>query len=282
MGRVGKTAEHHTTAEFVAFLDALVVGHDRGTEIHFIADNLSAYNTRLVSQSGRSSECDVELQRQQAPRVAAVIAVDQWLLNEFVSRRIIAILRIHSYERIVPSAQALTSGGVSVIELTLTSRGSSDALSKLRETLGTKVVIGVGTVLQAAEVNDAVSAGAQFVVSPGVRIAVAIRCAELGVPFVCGAFSPIEVADALDAGTTLIKIFPARLGGPKHLKDLAGPFPLARFIPTGGVSAQNAKAYLAAGAIAVGMGTSLVPASAVEASDWPRIEAAARQAIAAI
>jgi len=169
-----------------------------------------------------------------------------------------------------------------MVELTLTTAGAATGISRLRDALGDQVVVGVGTVLHPEQVTDTVAAGAQFVVTPAVRPAVAARCVELGVQFVCGAFTPSEVAAALDLGTQLIKIFPASLGGPGHLKDLAGPFPEARFIPTGGVSAQNAMSYFTGGAVAVGMGTSLVQAETVNKRDWRAIEAAARGAMAAI
>jgi 2-dehydro-3-deoxyphosphogluconate aldolase / (4S)-4-hydroxy-2-oxoglutarate aldolase len=116
------------------------------------------------------------------------------------------------------------------------------------------------------------------VVTPAVRPRVVERTIVHGVPCICGGFTATEVAAALDTGTRLVKVFPARLGGPDHLRDLAGPFPGARFIPTGGVTAENASAYLRAGAVAVGMGSSLLPAGAVERADRAVVEAAARRA----
>jgi 2-dehydro-3-deoxyphosphogluconate aldolase/(4S)-4-hydroxy-2-oxoglutarate aldolase len=187
-----------------------------------------------------------------------------------------------SYEQAVPLVLALTKGGISIVEVTLTGNFAQEAIFRIREALGAEAIVGVGTVLQPEQATACTTAGAEFVVTPGVRPAVVARCAELGVPLICGAFTATEVATALDTGTQLIKLFPARLGGPDHVRDLAGPFPQAKFVPTGGVSAQNASHYLAAGAIAVGMGTSLVSLEAVARQDWSVIETAARAAVEAV
>jgi 2-dehydro-3-deoxyphosphogluconate aldolase/(4S)-4-hydroxy-2-oxoglutarate aldolase len=119
-------------------------------------------------------------------------------------------------------------------------------------------------------------------VTPAVRPRVVERSRDRDVPCICGAFTATEVAAALDSGTHLVKVFPARLGGPEHLRDLAVPFPGARFVPTGGITAENAPAYLHAGAVAVGIGSGLFPAGAVERADWTAIEAAARRLAASV
>jgi len=191
--------------------------------------------------------------------------------------RVVAVLRSDAYGDPVPLALALLAGGISVIEYTLTGRDALAAIARAREALAGTVTVGAGTVLEPGEAAAAIAAGAEFVVTPAVRPRVVDRCLALGVPCVCGAFTATEVAAAMDSGTRLVKVFPARLGGPDHLRDLAGPFPNARFIPTGGVTAENASAYLRAGAVAVGIGSSLLPDGAVERGDWAAIEAAARR-----
>jgi 2-dehydro-3-deoxyphosphogluconate aldolase/(4S)-4-hydroxy-2-oxoglutarate aldolase len=152
----------------------------------------------------------------------------------------------------------------------------------VREALVGGVTVGAGTVLGPGEADAAIAAGAEFVVTPAVRPRVVERCLARGVPCVCGGFTATEVAAALDSGTRLVKVFPARLGGPDHLRDLAGPFPNACFVPTGGISAENASAYLRAGAVAVGIGSGLVPDGAVERADWAAIEAAARRVVGSV
>jgi 2-dehydro-3-deoxyphosphogluconate aldolase/(4S)-4-hydroxy-2-oxoglutarate aldolase len=196
--------------------------------------------------------------------------------------RVVAVLRSDAYGDPLPLARALLAGGISVIEYTLTGRDAPAAITVVREALAGAVTVGAGTVLEPAEADAAIAAGAEFVVTPAVRPRVVERALGLGVPCVCGGFTATEVAAALDTGTRLVKVFPARLGGPDHLRDLAGPFPSARFIPTGGVTAENAAAYLRAGAVAVGIGGGLLPAGAVERGDWAAIEAAARRAAGSV
>jgi 2-dehydro-3-deoxyphosphogluconate aldolase / (4S)-4-hydroxy-2-oxoglutarate aldolase len=196
--------------------------------------------------------------------------------------RVVAVLRSDAYGDPLPLARALLAGGISVIEYTLTGRDALAAISVVREALAGAATVGAGTVLEPGEADAAIAAGAQFVVTPAVRPRVVERSLALGVPCICGGFTATEVAAALDTGTRLVKVFPARLGGPDHLRDLAGPFPSAQFIPTGGVTAENASEYLRAGAVAVGIGSSLLPAGAVERGDWDAIGAAARRAAGSV
>jgi 2-dehydro-3-deoxyphosphogluconate aldolase/(4S)-4-hydroxy-2-oxoglutarate aldolase len=140
----------------------------------------------------------------------------------------------------------------------------------------------VGTVLQAEDAQSAIAAGAQFVVTPVVRPAVIGVCREQGVPSICGALTPTEVLAAHESGADMIKIFPARAVGPQYVRDLLGPLPGLRFVPTGGIDVSNARAYLDAGAAAVGIGGNLVSARVVAAGDWAQISATARAYVEAI
>ena len=194
----------------------------------------------------------------------------------------VAVVRLPTYENAVPLARALLAGGVSIIEFTFTGANASRAVYAVREDLGASVTVGAGTILDLAEADGALAAGAQFIVTPAVRPEVIAHSAKHGVPAICGAFTATEVAEALDAGTQLIKIFPAHLGGPGHLRDLAAPFPNARFVPTGGITPESAAGYFAAGAAAVGMGTSLVDSQAVVRDDWAAVAVTARRAMAAL
>ena len=119
-------------------------------------------------------------------------------------------------------------------------------------------MVGVGTVLTADQADDAIDAGAQFLVTPSVSEGVASVAAARDVPVIMGALSPTEVRAALDLGAAAVKIFPARAVGPDYLRDLHGPFPAIPLIPSGGVNAGNAAAYLRAGAVAVTAGTDVV------------------------
>jgi 2-dehydro-3-deoxyphosphogluconate aldolase / (4S)-4-hydroxy-2-oxoglutarate aldolase len=145
------------------------------------------------------------------------------------------------------------------------------------------LVVGAGTVTSPAQADEAIAAGARFVVSPGFDAAVVRRCQEHGVPVFPGVATPTEVMMAVSAGLDTVKFFPAGLlGGPPMVKALGGPFPAVRFIPTGGVDADNAAEYLRlSNVVAVG-GTWMVPATLLDAGDWPGIERLTRAAVAAV
>jgi 2-dehydro-3-deoxyphosphogluconate aldolase/(4S)-4-hydroxy-2-oxoglutarate aldolase len=203
-------------------------------------------------------------------------------LETILASRIVAIVRLERYDRAVEVARALLAGGISVIEFTLTGAGANDAIAATRAVLGDAAQIGVGTVLDPAAAAAAIAAGAQFVVTPVMRPEVIAACRAHGTPILCGALTPTEALAAHEAGADMIKIFPARLGGPQYIRDILAPLPHLRLVPTGGVSPENARAYLAAGAVAVGIGGNLVSKEAVAQGDWGRITAAARACVEAV
>jgi 2-dehydro-3-deoxyphosphogluconate aldolase/(4S)-4-hydroxy-2-oxoglutarate aldolase len=196
--------------------------------------------------------------------------------------RIVAIIRLEQYDRAVEIARALLEGGISVLEFTLTGAGAHEAISATRAALGDAIHVGVGSVTEPTAAREAISAGAQFVVTPVLRPLVIEACRALSTPILCGALTPTELLTAHEAGADMVKFFPARLGGPAYLRDVLAPLPQLRLVPTGGISAENARAYLDAGAVAVGMGGNLVPAQAVAQGDWARITAAARECATAV
>jgi 2-dehydro-3-deoxyphosphogluconate aldolase/(4S)-4-hydroxy-2-oxoglutarate aldolase len=176
--------------------------------------------------------------------------------------------------------EAFVAGGVHVMELTLNepedeALRSIEALAAVADELD--ALVGAGTVLSVAAARRAVDAGARFVVSPHTDTDIIAWCAATGVPCYPGALSPTEIQAAWAAGASAVKLFPAAAVGPGYLKQLAGPFPDIEFIPTGGVSAQTAGDWIAAGAVAVGMGGWLIgdgrPAGITERS---------RQVVAAV
>lgn len=203
-------------------------------------------------------------------------------LTHITNTHIVAIVRLETYASAVKVAQALIAGGITVVEFTLTGSGAFEAISACRETLGETALIGVGTALSASDAQQAISAGAQFVVTPAVRTSVIDVCNKHAVPVLCGALTPSEALQAHERGADMIKIFPARAFGPAYIKDLLAPLPMLKLVPTGGVSADNARAYLDAGAVAVGMGGNLVSASAVANKDWGQITTAARECVLSV
>jgi 2-dehydro-3-deoxyphosphogluconate aldolase / (4S)-4-hydroxy-2-oxoglutarate aldolase len=197
-------------------------------------------------------------------------------IETILATRVVAIVRFERYDEPVRMAQALIAGGIRVVEFTFTGENASEAIAIVHRELGDEVCVGAGTVLQPDQAEEALAAGAQFLVTPAVRPSVMEICQKHHVAGICGALTPTEALAAHEARADLIKIFPARMGGPAHIRDLLGPFPSLRLIPTGGVSAENARAYLDAGAVAVGAGGNLVSSAALARGDWDQITTAAR------
>jgi 2-dehydro-3-deoxyphosphogluconate aldolase/(4S)-4-hydroxy-2-oxoglutarate aldolase len=184
---------------------------------------------------------------------------------------VVAVLRAESADELADIADALLSGGVTAIEVTTTTPDAVNGIAQLRELFGGRALLGVGTVLDPRTAHDAIAAGAQFVVSPtcDAQVVKATHAANrVSIP---GAYTPTEILAAHRAGADVVKVFPSTALGPGYLKDLLAPLPFLKLMPTGGVDAQNAGAWVKAGAVCVGAGSALVPKDAVRARDWPRI-----------
>ena len=203
-------------------------------------------------------------------------------INQILAAKIVAIVRLDTYERAVEVAQALVAGGVNVLEFTLTGTGAIEAITAVRQALGDAACVGVGTVLRPEEAISAIDAGAQFVVTPALRKPVIAACVNRNVLVLSGGFTPTELLEAHEAGAALVKLFPARLGGPNYLKDVLAPLPFLKIVPTGGVGAANAREFLAAGAVALGIGGNLIAKQAVAAGAFEQITAAARECVIAV
>jgi len=195
------------------------------------------------------------------------------LIDRLRADRALTVVRAERIPDVVELCHALAAGGLRLVELTFT---TPDVLTHVGKAAAAGLPIGVGTVLTAEQARGAVDSGATFLVTPGLRRGVAEVAAAAGIPVFLGAFTPTEVAEALDLGAAAVKIFPAGRLGPKYLSDLQGPYPGVQLLPSGGVSADNAAAYLAAGALAVCAGTSVVPPAAVAAGNWSEITERAR------
>ncbi|SDT78741.1 bifunctional 4-hydroxy-2-oxoglutarate aldolase/2-dehydro-3-deoxy-phosphogluconate aldolase [Actinoplanes derwentensis] len=173
---------------------------------------------------------------------------------------IVAILRAPTSAGFAAVADVLVAAGITALEVTLTSHGALEAISGLRRQLPDSVLVGAGTVLTEDDAKASVDAGASFLVAP---------VSGLGpqpVPFYPGTFSPTEVYAAHRSGAPLIKLFPAGGLGPAYLKDLRGPLPDVRIMPTGGIGLEDISKWLVAGAVAVGVGGPLVGDAAVGGS----------------
>lgn len=203
-------------------------------------------------------------------------------LQRVLDGGIVAIIRASSGEQLVEVAEALYAGGIDVIEVTFTVPGVLEILSAVRKSLGEKVLLGAGTVLDPESARSAMLAGAEFIVCPNVNVDVIRMCRRYGKLVMPGALTPTEVVTAWEAGADVVKVFPADVGGPGYLKALAGPLPQVRLLPTGGVDLQTIGAFLDAGACAVGLGSALVEKDAVAQGDMDRVKSLAEQYVAAV
>jgi len=195
---------------------------------------------------------------------------------------VVAVIRAPSADLLLDIAKALHEGGVIGIEVTMSTPNAFAAIEKVAHTLGTQVVVGVGTVLDAATCSDAIHAGAEFVVSPILDTRIIETTRRLGKVSVPGALTPTEILSAWSAGADVVKIFPAGGMGPQYIRDILAPMPFLRLTPTGGVSAKNAADWIRAGAVMVGAGSTLVTKEAMANRDWISITQNSREFVAAV
>ena len=182
-------------------------------------------------------------------------------LEKLLDCGIIPIFRTSSAETAIAVAEALIKGSVPVLELPLSVPGSLVVIEKVAKRFGNDLLLGAGTVLNPQAVRDAISAGAQYIVSPNTNVDVIKECLSAAVPCFPGALTPTEIQRAFAAGADAVKVFPCNtMGGPAYIRSLKAPFPDSLLIPCGGVGAANAAEYISAGAAALFTGTSLVNA----------------------
>ncbi len=196
---------------------------------------------------------------------------------------IVPVVRTSSTESAIRAVEAIYNGGVRAAEITMTVPGAIRALEKLADQFGSKLMLGAGTVLDPETARACMLAGAQFFVTPSLRVST-IEMAKRYSKVICpGALTPTEVLTAWEAGADVVKIFPCgNVGGAKYIKALKGPFPQIEMIPTGGVNLETAGEFLKAGACAVAVGGELVDAQTIKEGRFEVVEERARQYLAAI
>lgn len=195
---------------------------------------------------------------------------------------VVAIVRLKDYSAAVDLVKALFDGGIDVVEFTYTNPQAGAAIEEVKAALGDQVLAGAGTVLDPETCRAAILQGADFIVTPTVNVETVRLSQRYAIPTVIGAFTPTEILTAWEAGATFVKVFPARAVGPAYLKDVSGPLPQVRLIPTGGVSVENAGDFIRAGARAVALGGNLVDEQTVADRDWTTITSRSRAAVAAV
>ena len=198
-------------------------------------------------------------------------------LQRVLDHKIVAVIRAENGDLLVDVAESLLAGGVEVMEVTFTVPRATRVLEKVADRIGSRILLGAGTVLDTETCRAAILAGAEFIVSPAVNVEVIELCKRYSKPVMPGAFTPTEVITAWQAGADIVKIFPSEITGPKYLKALHGPLPQVRLMPTGGVNLDTVAAFLRCGACALGIGSSLVDPKTVAAGDLKKIESLARQ-----
>lgn len=205
------------------------------------------------------------------------------ILQQLLTEKAVAIVRLDSSEQLVKVAEALKAGGISAIEFTFSTPGALDMLKEASAHFGGEVLLGAGTVLDPETARAAILAGAEFIVTPTGNLETIALCKRYGKPIVAGAMTPTEMLTVWVAGADLVKVFPAsNIGGPDYIKAVLAPLPQLRLVPTGGVSADNAAQYLKAGAAAVAVGGNLVNKKAAASGDWGVITAEAQRLVAAV
>ena len=177
---------------------------------------------------------------------------------------VVAVIRLHDAKKIFNVVDAIRQGGIKVIEITMTVPNAVGLIKELATSISSDVIVGAGTVTDAKTAGLVMNAGAQFVVSPILNTEIIQLCNAADTACMPGCYTPTEIFTAWNAGADVVKVFPATSLGPKYFQDIAGPFPQIKMMPTGGVTINNVGEWIAAGAVAVGIGSDLLDKKAIE------------------
>lgn len=195
---------------------------------------------------------------------------------------IVAIIRANSSNELIEAAVAIQTGGVDVIEITMTTPDALQVIGEVSARLGNAVLIGVGSVLDAETARAAMLAGAEFVVSPVTKPDIIEICNRYGKVVIPGAFTPTEILYAWESGADYVKVFPSSGVGPSYIKDIKAPLPQIPLIPTGGINTNNAAEFLKAGASALGVGSALVSNDIIDSGNFTILTERAEKLVAAV
>lgn len=193
------------------------------------------------------------------------------LLNKMFESGAVAVIRMADSAKLMKVAEAIYKGGVSAIEITMTTPNALKVIEEIAKKMGDTMQIGVGSVLDSETARMAINAGAEYVVSPVFKkeiVETAHRYDKAAMP---GCFTPTEILTAWEAGADVIKVFPADILGMAFFKGILAPMPQIRLMPTGGVNLDNAGDWLKAGACAVGIGSALLDKKAIADGDYAKL-----------
>lgn len=204
-------------------------------------------------------------------------------INQILARyRVVPTVSVDKLEQAVPVAQALVAGGIPIAEVLFRSGVAGAAIRRIVTDVP-GMLVGAGTVLNVAQVDEAIDAGAQFVVSPGIDHAIVKHCHKQGVLVIPGVMTPTEITIAIDLGLRLLKFFPAEaIGGKTLLRAISAPFSQIDFIPTGGIGPENLSGYLESDCVLACGGSWMVRPDLVEAGRFEEIETLSRQSMSVV
>lgn len=195
---------------------------------------------------------------------------------------VVAVLRADRPDALVQVAQAIGTGGIGAVEITMTTPGALDVIGECANRLGDEILLGAGTVLDPETARAAILAGAEYIVTPTLNPDVITLCRRYDKVVIPGALTPTEILTAWECGADIVKVFPATAVGPRYFKDVKAPLPQIDLMPTGGVDLDNAGDFIRAGACAVAVGGNLVDKAAVAAGEWHVLTDTARKYVEAV
>ncbi len=190
------------------------------------------------------------------------------MLERIEEAGIVAAIRADSSEKLIDVAKALEAGGAQFIEVTMNTPNALKGIEALANTMGDRVGVGVGTVLDPETCRMAILAGAEYIVTPTLNLQVIAMAKRYSKPIFPGAFTPTEIVAAWEAGADIVKIFPADSVGPGYLKAIHGPLPHIKLMPVGGVSIENCGEFIKAGAAAITAASCIAPKKDIAAGNW--------------
>lgn len=206
----------------------------------------------------------------------------EMIVKKLIEAGAIAVIRMKDPEKLIKVAEAIYEGGIKAIEITMTVPDALKIIEKAAGELSDRIMIGVGSVLDAATAVKAIDAGACYVVSPIFKKEIVEAAHKKNVPAMPGAFTPTEIQSAFEAGADIVKVFPADIVGMAFFRGVLAPMPHLKLMPTGGVALTNAGDWLKAGACAVGVGSALLDKKAIEEEDYSKLTENAKALIKSI
>lgn len=198
-------------------------------------------------------------------------------LRQLIDTGVIAVIRADSGDQLVNVCRAISAGGVQACEITMTTPGALEAITQASRELDKSALVGAGSVLDAETARAAILAGARFIFSPVLNLDVIQMAHRYDCVAIPGAMTPTEIFTAWSAGADVVKVFPANHFGPQYLRDVHGPLPQVKLTPTGGVDLTTAADWIKAGAVAIGVGSSLVKKELINGGKWDELSALAKQ-----